>query len=432
MPNPENRPTSPWPDILDRFVREVASGDANQHPRPILRKYHGNEVSMWYGRVHVDDIDGWVENVRLKHYLRSWQQRRGDFGARPSTADIYEIMIDADRKEKKESAKPFQIERLATSIASNGVQEPVVLFVAGDGQGTLWDGNRRFYATKHIMASTQFNGARTSARWIPAFVYQPSGDPGRDQRIHKAILTELNFKEKDHIPWPSYVKAGQIYDVYQQLVHEDPSDSTLRREAKQQIAEEYGLKGWRQADRWIKMFALAIDFKEYYETEHEVEETEVELKIQNKFEYFDELSKPAVWGSLGSDPDARDEVFQWLWDGKFKSFVDVRSVPKILNDPVARIQANQDDGDAVKRAIETVIANDPVRTKDKTAADAKVKQFADWLASFKPDDFKSLEESTLDRLHEVLETVTAMLEGLHARHRGPTFVEIGADAGAMP
>lgn len=416
MPSTESRPAPAWPPILDRYVREVASADSDQHPRPILRKYHGNEVSMWYGRVHVEDIDGWVENVRLKHYLRSWQQRRGDFSARPTTDDIYDIMIDADRKETKESSKPFQIERLATSIAANGVQEPVVLFMAGDGQGTLWDGNRRFYASKHIMASPHFVAARASARWIPAFVYQPSGDPARDQRIHKAVLTELNFKDKDHIPWPSYVKAGQIWEVYQRLVHEDPSDPALRREAKQQIAEEYGLKGWRQADRWIKMFGLAVDFKEYFETEHEIEETEVELKIQEKFEYFDELSKPAVWGSLGSDPDARDEVFQWLWYGKFKSFVDVRSVPKILNDPVARIQANQDDSDAVKRAIETVIANDPVRTKDKTAADAKVKQFADWLASFKPDDFKALEPDTLVRLHEVLDTVTAMLSGLHA-HR---------------
>jgi hypothetical protein len=416
MPTAHTPQPKPWPQILQRYVDEVGSADADQHPRRIVRRYHGIDVTMWQGRVHVDDVDGWVENVRLKHYLRSWQQRRGDFQARPSTDDIYEIMVDADRVETKESAKPFQIDRLARSIASNGIQEPVVLFIGDDGVGKLWDGNRRFYATKHVMCSAPFAAARESAKWIPALVYQPSGDPTRDERIHKAILTELNFKEKDHIPWPSYVKAGEIHDVYQQLVASDPSDPRLRREARQQIAEEYGLKSWRQADRWIKMYGLAMDFKEYFETEHGIPETEIELRIQEKFEYFDELTKSGVWGSLSHDPDARDEVFRWLWDGKFKSFADVRSVPKILTDPVARIQANQDDADAVKRAIETVIVNDPVRAKDKTAADAKIRQFAEWLGSFRPEEFKSLETGTLERLQQMLDTVTAMLEGLQARH----------------
>ncbi len=405
-----------WPSILNRFVHEVASADTDQHPRPILRKYHGMQVQMWSGRVHVDDIDGWVENVRLKHYLAHWKYRRGS-SARPSTDDIYEIMIDADRKEKSESERPFNIERLAASIASNGIQDSVVLFIDSASKGTLWDGNRRFYATKHIMRSQQFKAAQGSAKWIPALVYLPSGDPAHDEKVHKAILTEQNFKEKDHIPWPSYVKAAEIHSVYQKLVQEDPADSTLRREAKVQIAEEYGLKGWRVADRWVKMYGLAMDFKEFFEEEKEEEETEVELKIQEKFEYFDELTKPAVWGSLKEDPVARDEVFCWLWDGKFKSFADVRSVPKILTDPVARIQANQNDAGAVKRAIDTIVVNDPTRAKDKTAADAKVKQFADWLSSFRPEDFRSLEEETLVRFQDMLETVTAMLEGLHARSR---------------
>src|SRR5688572_3198523 len=128
IPMPDNdAKTKPWPNILQRYIDEVASSDPDQHPRRVVRRYHGIDVTMWQGRVHVNDVDGWVENVRLKHYLRSWQQRRGDFEARPSTDDIYEIMVDADRAETKESARPFQIDRLARSIASNGMQEPVVL-----------------------------------------------------------------------------------------------------------------------------------------------------------------------------------------------------------------------------------------------------------------------------------------------------------------
>ena len=133
-------------------------------------------------------------------------------------------------------------------------------------------------------------------------------------------------------------------NTFKKLTAEDPADPTLSRLSKEQIALEFGLSGWRQADRWIKMFDLSSEFKEFHEEEHDREEVEVDLKIQDSFEYFDELSKPGVWGSLKNDPDARDEVFTWLWDGKFKSFADVRSVPKILNDPEARKQANANDG----------------------------------------------------------------------------------------
>lgn len=412
MAAPAQASRPPWPPILDRYVNEVARNDPDQRPRRVLRRYHGVEVPVWYGRVHVNDVGGWVENVRLKHYLRRWQARRGDLTARPDTNEIYEIMSEADREESTETGKPFHLDRLAENVAANGVQEPIFVFVGPDGGGTLWDGNRRRYATQHIMLDPRFAKARPQAQWMPAFVYLPSGDPQRDDQVKHSVLTELNFKEKDHIPWPSYVKAGEVHTVYQRLIKEDPHDPSLRRLAKEQLAKEYGLKGWRQADRWIKMFDLASNFKEYHEEEHDRVETDVELKIQDRFEYFDELSKPGVWGVLSGDPVARDEVFDWLWDDKFKSFADVRSVPKILADPVARSQANSDDRDGVKRAIETVIANDPTRVKDKTAANLKIKQFAQWLDSFKREDFRQLDAESLKHLQSVLQDVTRMLGGL--------------------
>ena len=115
---------------------------------------------------------------------------------------------------------------------------------------------------------------------------------------------------------------------------------------------------------------------------------------------------------LKDDPDARDEVFDWLWEDKFKSFADVRRVPKILSDPVARSLANSDGSDAVKRAIEHVIANDPTRVKDKTAANLKIKQFAEWLDTFKREDFRQLDEESLRALEAILADVVKMLGGL--------------------
>gem|GEM_PF-4117335 len=262
------------------------------------------------------------------------------------------------------------------------------------------------------MSEPKFGGVRDRVKWIPAYVYSPSGEPEYDNKVKHNVLTELNFKEKDHIPWPAYVKAGEIHTVYHRLIKGDPTDPSLRRAAKEQIADEYGLKSWRTADRWIKMFDLASDFKEYHEEEHSRSETEVELSIQDKFEYFDELSKSGVWGVLSNNPDDRDEVFDWLWDEKFKAFADVRKVPKILADPVARSLANSDDSEAVKKAIEHVVANDPTRIKDKTAANLKVRQFAVWLDTFKREDFRQLDVESLAALEEILQDVVKMLNGL--------------------
>lgn len=416
-----------WPPILDRYIREVAGTDPEHQPRRTTRYYHGREVTVWYGRVHIDDIEGWVENIRLKHYLRRWRVRQDDMTKQPTTQNIYEIMLEGDREETAQSKKPFHIERMARNIAANGIQEPIFIHANGS-RGTLWDGNRRRFGVQHIMSDPAFSAARNSARWIPAYVHLPSGNPETDEAIKRAVLTELNFKEKDHIPWPSYLKAEEVFNIYQRLIAEDPADPQLTRAAKEQLAKEFGLSGWRQADRWIKMFGLASQFKEYHEEEFERLEVEVELKIQDNFEYFDELSKPGVWGSLSGDPDARDEVFRWLWDGKFKSFVDVRSVPKILKDPEARKHANADDDEGVKRAIETVISNDPVRIKDKSAANERIKHFAAWLDSFKREDYRRLSPESLNSLRQILADTVKILQGLQAQGEAQKTTE-AANAG---
>lgn len=159
------------------------------------------------------------------------------------------------------------------------------------------------------------------------------------------------------------------------------------------------------------MYGLAQHFKSYCE-EKERDEVIVELKIQEKFEYFDELTKAGVWGSIKDHPDHQEMVFEWLWDDKFKAFPDVRYVPRILNDPVAIKLANSPGTNAVKEAIDAVIANDPVRVKSKEAANEKIQQFAEWLDSFKREDFRQLEPKTLETLRDILADVTMMLGGL--------------------
>ena len=112
-------------------------------------------------------MEGWVENTRLKHYLNRWRMRLGDAAREPTTQEIYDIMIEADREESAQSKKPFHLERLAKNIGINGIQEPIFIHYNGK-QATLWDGNRRRYGAQHIMSTDAFRKFRDQARWLPS------------------------------------------------------------------------------------------------------------------------------------------------------------------------------------------------------------------------------------------------------------------------
>ena len=410
----QRKTSNGWPYILQRYVDEVNPPEI-ELPRPVVRRFHGREVTLWSGKVHIDDVEGYVENLRLKYYLNRWLASQGEGEHTPTTDDIYNIMVEADRQEPKEKEKPFHIERIANNIARNDVREPIILYHRdGKGPAELWDGNRRFYGLKYIMMTERedYKEARVRLQWIPAYVFISSGDPVEDQRIKHDILVECNFVESEQIAWPSYVKAEQIYNEYQKRMRIDPGDQTLSREVKSELAGEYGLKGWRVVDRWIKMYDLVLQYKEYQEEEQERAPTEVDLLVQDKFEYFDELSKTKVYGVLRDNPEARDRAFDWLWEGKFQAWTDVRRIPQILADPVAWKQANEPGEDAVRRAIETVIANSPARIKDKTAANEKIKQFAIWLDSFRREDYKMLDAEALDSLKLIVKDVAKITRAL--------------------
>src|SRR5438067_2279046 len=89
------------------------------------------------------------------------------------------------------------------AILQQYVQETIILYADGAGTAELWDGNRRFFGTTHIMRDPHLLAYRDLAKWLPALVVSPSGDPEHDLKVKHCILTEMNFVEKDHIPWPA-------------------------------------------------------------------------------------------------------------------------------------------------------------------------------------------------------------------------------------
>ncbi len=398
------------PKVLKKYFE--VTGEV-EDCRIVTKKFHGTEVQLYEGFVHVDDVEGWVENGRIENFLNKWRHNQSSPSKNPTTDEIYKVMISADDSERKMSKKPFKLERLAESIIRNGVQEPLLISSERNGDfGELWDGNRRFYATKHIMNNDKFLKSRESCKWIPALVYIHTSDSIKDRKVKNSIISEMNYVEKDHITWPAYVKAKSCTDEYRTLIDSDPSDASLRMDARKIVAEKFGLSSYKQAERWIKMFELSEDFLNFLFHDEEVLEHEARLFIQDKFEYFDELSKPQVIASLKYDPDSRDEVFRWLWDGKFKNFADVRKVPKVLSDPEARSVANQEDDGAFRRAIDRLVINDPNNYKSKDNYSKRIKNFVSWLQQFNLKELSEFDDALVSDVENAARELSSVSKAL--------------------
>ena len=186
--------TNGYPAIFQSYVDEVKPG-AMDLPRNTTRRFHGREVSLWHGYVHINNVEGYVENLRLRFYLNQWESKQNDPKRVPMTDEVYQIMVEADQEEPRESDRPFHVERMANSIARNSVREPIILCYRGGNRTELWDGNRRFYGAKHIMAvdSEEYIKARERVQWLPAYVFMPTGDDQEDARVKHDILVECNF-----------------------------------------------------------------------------------------------------------------------------------------------------------------------------------------------------------------------------------------------
>ena len=124
------------------------------------------------GKDSSTSVEGYVENLRLRFYLNQWQSQHKSSQRVPSTDEVYQIMVAADQKEKRDSARPFHIERMADSIIRNNVREPIIDL--GDGKTELWDGNRRFFGTKHDrrrqgLCRSAADGSMATRLCLPAF-----------------------------------------------------------------------------------------------------------------------------------------------------------------------------------------------------------------------------------------------------------------------
>ena len=365
-----------------------------QKPRHEVRYFHRRKTEVWSGYVQTRDVKGWVDNVRIALFVEKW--KRDHSGQVPSNNDILDWMINDPYDE-------FHLTSLATSILKNGVRQPIVI----TSDGTLLDGNRRYFAASLQLREAEKEGDKSildMVTYLPAFVLSPACT----KEDLDAVLVEENFVDDCRMAWPNFIKASKVFEAYKDL----REDGVNRLPAMSQLVERFGMKK-AHVERWIKMMNFIEEFHDYHSSEDEEtgrkskDQYEIKWKTQKYFEYFDELSKTQVVKSLEGDVEFREKVFERLYDDDFVSFVQVRKLPAILADQRARDKFIQGTGaDAVKEAIDWVTVTG-IAKKSMDVND-RIVSFKRFLESLTAQDIGNLDLPVISALVDIAKTVVSM------------------------
>lgn len=365
-----------------------------EQPRHKVRYFHHRRVDGWSGYVKTTDVQGWVNNVRIDLFVQKW--KRDHSGVAPTNDEILNWMITDPNKE-------FKLQDLGESIVKNGVRQQIVI----KADGTLLDGNRRYFASLFRLREAQRTGDTNSEQMVthlPAFVLSPACTDAD----YEAVLVEENFVDDCREPWPNFIKAQRVFETFKDLTDRGHSRSA----AINSIVENFG-KPKAQIERWIKMMNHIEDFHLFHSEVDEgsgieaKDEYDIKWKSQKYFEYFDELTKTDVVKALDADTELRDKVFERLFDDDFRNFKQIRSLPAISADVRAREKFMLLDGKAaVDDAIEWVSVVG--LTKKALQVNDRIIGFAKFLGSLTANDIDRLDVPSIQALQEIAVTVTEM------------------------
>lgn len=362
--------------------------------------FHETRVNMVHGYVKTSDMCLWDENDRLDIHIRQFKRVNGRAPDREELVKIMQSKMGLLGAEDDE----FKIIKLANSIAVNGVRKPPVL----DVDGKPLDGNRRIAACLLILNSPEFD-ADTKKRVELLYVWQLTEHATADDR--RAVVVSLNFEEDCKEEWRAYIKARKVYEDWQSMMLREPGIGTERvRELERELSKRYAFgNDTSQVKRYIKMYQMAEEYKEFHITERDRDEFEVEHRTDRDFEYFDELSKGSRAGVayiLEQDENLKHLVYDLLYEDKFSSWKVVRDLKFVDDEVKAGLKkalempsATKDDKDEAQDYIERVLVAGRNRSKENRVGNANI-----WITAF----VKRLRGVPIETLRDELEAGTKL------------------------
>ncbi len=339
----------------------------NEKPEPKLelRVFHKTNMPGWSGYVKIDKISGWAENRRIELFRRKCEIQ---FGRLPTNDEIYNFML---------GEQDLYIRELSRSILNNRIRVPIIL----DASGNLLDGNRRYVATRYAMEHNP--DVVDELANIPAWVMT---EDATTEHKHK-VLVECNFISDWKQEWPPYIRATTVY--------EDHIDNDMKLD---QLAERYALKK-TEIRTMIKVMDLIQEFLNYHN-----HSDEGFMVAYEHYHWFEEAHNK-FRAKLDSDPDFKEQFFDWMMQGKFRNMKQVSRLGEIRDNEEAWAIIRSDSPDAVEAAIHIVQGEKLPSILD---GEKKIKRLVKRLERLTEQEIASIGPGTLADLELILAEIIAM------------------------
>ncbi|MFA5067175.1 MAG: hypothetical protein WC466_03965 [Candidatus Izemoplasmatales bacterium] len=358
-----------------------------EKPEPILRTrlYNGRPLNVLEGRAKISEIKGWADNPRIDLAKRRFQQA---VGARILQQDeLYDLM---------KNDPEVKLAGLRDDIMKNGLREPITLSF----NGTLLDGNRRFFAVRFILDTLPLTDPnRQDYETINAYVLMDNATPEDEQRV----LVEENFSPSLKIEWPDYVKASHVVRAHEAGV--DVID----------IAKKFKWPASKVRET-VRINQIVNDFLVYATAPEDqndelggglgLTEQEAETIAAKNYQFFNEAQK-SFFDPLQTDLEFKANFFRWMKEEKFSSFPEVRIAYKAWKDPEAKSIIAGNDPTAAKDAKSTLDYNARIVRSGAEAA-GRIDAFVKFLRDMKAGEIKSLPVQARDSLKEALILIEKM------------------------
>jgi hypothetical protein len=309
--------------------------------------FHGKEIPMLSGFVKTRDIVLWDANERLDIHLNQFRHK---YGRGPNPDELLNIMLSKMSLPGVEDTDAFEIAELARSIANNGVRKSPIL----DTDGTLLDGNRRVTACHYILNSSEFT-LEQKKRAEHIFVWQLTQFATEDDR--NRVVVSLNFESDCKQDWPHYVKARKVAEAWRGMIAVEPRIPSASRQTqmKKDLSQRFALgPNATEVTRYLRMVQWADEFEDYHIDVCSRDPYEVKHKANERFQYFDELSKGVGPGTvartLNEDESLKHVAFDLLFKDKFRNWTLIRDLRYIAG--------NQDARDLLRKANDVEVHNE--------------------------------------------------------------------------
>lgn len=349
----------------------------NKKPEPKLelKVFHKTKMPGWGGYVKIDKISGWAGNRRIELFKRKCEFQ---FGRLPTNDEIYNFML---------SEPDLHIRELSRSILNNGIRVPIIL----DASGNLLDGNRRYVATRYAIEHNP--DAMDELANIPAWVLT---EDTTTEHKHK-VLVECNFIDDWKEKWPPYIRAMTVYEDY--------IDNGMK---PYQLAERYAHTK-TEIRTMIQVMELIQEFLNYHN-----HSDEGFMVAYGHYHWFEEAHNKCR-AKLDSDPDFKEQFFDWMMQGKFRNMKQVTRLGEIRDNEEAWAIIRSDSPDAVEAAIHIVQGEKLPSIVD---GEKRVKKIVKQLQKLTEQEIASISPGTLGDLEIILLEIIAMARAARQAKKG--------------